>query len=148
MSFVLDASLALAWFFEDEASPHAVAALDLVAKEGAEVPELWHYEVANGLVSATRRTPARITEDQVTQVLSTLATLPIFGHGFRDAEGARAMCELAIRHGITAYDAAYVALARDLSLPIGTLDGVGRRAGLKQATLAAGVPLLSLGASG
>jgi hypothetical protein len=40
VSLVLDASLALSWYFEDERTPAADALLDRVADQGATVPGL------------------------------------------------------------------------------------------------------------
>ncbi|HKT25353.1 MAG TPA: type II toxin-antitoxin system VapC family toxin [Terriglobales bacterium] len=48
---VLDASLALQWFLDDEAEKRAL------------VPFLWFYEVGNGLLMAHRR--KRIAVDQI-----------------------------------------------------------------------------------
>ncbi|HTN98020.1 MAG TPA: type II toxin-antitoxin system VapC family toxin, partial [Nordella sp.] len=55
MSLVLDASLTIAWYFEDERSTQTETLLDQVAAEGAIVPTLWKIEVANGLQMAMRR---------------------------------------------------------------------------------------------
>ena len=55
VSLVLDASLALAWYFHDEATPVTDAILDRVAETGAVVPALWRLELANGLQTAVRR---------------------------------------------------------------------------------------------
>ncbi|MGH7728069.1 MAG: hypothetical protein ACREQC_06960 [Candidatus Binataceae bacterium] len=46
MSLVaLDASMALAWLFEDERDQSASAALARVAKHGAVVPRWWWWEI-------------------------------------------------------------------------------------------------------
>ena len=55
MSLVLDASLAIAWYFEDERTPETEAALDRVIADGAVVPSLWRIEVASGLQTSMRR---------------------------------------------------------------------------------------------
>ncbi|HTT84619.1 MAG TPA: type II toxin-antitoxin system VapC family toxin [Rhizomicrobium sp.] len=55
MSLVIDSSMTLAWYFEDERTEQSIAVLRLVANEGAVVPALWRLEVANGLQMALRR---------------------------------------------------------------------------------------------
>jgi len=40
-SLVIDASLTLTWYFEDEATPATDELLDAVAQNGAVVPPLW-----------------------------------------------------------------------------------------------------------
>jgi hypothetical protein len=52
---VIDASIALAWFLPDESSAYALTALAAVEQSTIHVPDLWAYEVANGLVIASRR---------------------------------------------------------------------------------------------
>lgn len=54
--FVLDASVAVAWCFEDEKTAYTEAVLDRLAGDGeALAPALWPLEVANALVCAERR---------------------------------------------------------------------------------------------
>jgi predicted nucleic acid-binding protein len=55
VSLVIDSSMTLAWYFEDEKTAASLAVLDQVAAAGAIVPVLWHLEVANGLQMAMRR---------------------------------------------------------------------------------------------
>lgn len=55
MTLVIDASIALAWCFEDEASPATDAIADEVRTSGALVPSLFHLEVGNILLQAERR---------------------------------------------------------------------------------------------
>jgi len=49
VTLVLDASLTLCWYFEDEPTPAADAVLDQVTNTGAVVPSLWRLETANDL---------------------------------------------------------------------------------------------------
>ncbi|MFO1156004.1 MAG: type II toxin-antitoxin system VapC family toxin [Rhodospirillales bacterium] len=55
MSVVIDASLTLAWYFDDETTPATEAVLDRGSEAGALVPTVWRLEVANGFQSALRR---------------------------------------------------------------------------------------------
>jgi hypothetical protein len=55
MSLVLDASMTIAWLFDDERTPAAHAVMRRVVAEGAIVPSLWRLEVANVLRNAVRR---------------------------------------------------------------------------------------------
>lgn len=132
MSLVLDASAAIAWFFEDERSTETDALLDRVATEGAIVPTLWKIEIANGLQMALRR--KRIDRPYRDKALAQLAALPIE----TDSETAlhlwTAALELADRHALTVYDAVYLELAMRKRYPLASLDKdlveAGRRAGL------------------
>lgn len=132
MSFVLDASVAMAWLVEDEATTESEATLDRLADEEALVPSLWPYEVANVLVAAERRN--RVTEAQSRQFLGLLGNLPIrvSEQGtFRIWDGA---LSVARSHRLSAYDGAYLDLAMVEGLPLVTLDKA-----LKQAAREAGV---------
>ena len=55
MSVVIDASITLSWYFEDERTPAANAVLDQLTATGAMAPSLWKLELANGLQMAIRR---------------------------------------------------------------------------------------------
>ncbi|MGI8433616.1 MAG: type II toxin-antitoxin system VapC family toxin [Nocardioidaceae bacterium] len=58
--FVLDASVTMAWCFEDEGTPETESLLDELAVRGAVVPQLWLQEVANVLLVAGRK--SRVSE--------------------------------------------------------------------------------------
>ena len=60
MPFVLDASFAACWAFDDEDHPVAALALERVRTDEARVPSLWWFEVRNALMVSERR--GRLTE--------------------------------------------------------------------------------------
>ena len=55
MSIVIDSSVTLAWFFEDERTDETENVLDQVAPAGAIAPSLWRLEIAKGFQPALRR---------------------------------------------------------------------------------------------
>lgn len=141
MSFVLDASLTLAWCFEDEHTRFTTAALEALLNHGAIVPTIWIHEVTNGL--RTVQKSSRIDEQAVRTFTSMLEQLPIETVSLDAGTMFGEVRRIALQHNISAYDAAYLVLARLLQMPLATLDGTGRRAGLKQAALALSVTVLS-----
>ena len=68
---VLDASVAVAWCFENESTGLAEGVLDLFSA-GTEVlaPAIWPFEVANALLMAERRKRIKVPIDY--PVLSTI----------------------------------------------------------------------------
>jgi predicted nucleic acid-binding protein len=133
MPMVIDASLTMAWCFEDEATVGADTVLDRLIHDEAVVPGLWELEVTNVLLVAERR--ARITEAQVARFLGLLAELPI--RVDNSPTDITALLSAGRRHGLNAYDAAYLVLAESLDVPLATLD-----AELAAASRNAGVDLL------
>jgi len=131
---VLDASLTLQWFLEDESGrEYGLNILASLSSKRAVVPILWFYEVGNGLLMAHRR--KRITFAQIDGFLTRLKALAI------DAAPPVAgeileLPSLAQKHGLTNYDAAYLALAMRLNLPLATTD-----ADLRKAASEAGVAI-------
>lgn len=118
MSFVLDASLTLSWFFEDEKSDYAEAVKASLHKTEAVVPYLWHVEVANALMVAERR--ERVPTATVERAAEVLQRLPI--HVDRSDPPMPALIKLARTHDLTAYDAIYLHLAIEKALPIASFD--------------------------
>lgn len=135
MSFVIDASVALAWCFEDEASPLADQVLARLEDEEAIAPSIWPLEVANGLRSAERR--GRIDEREVPAVIRLMSTLPIEVVPTSLEQALGDVLSMARAAGLSSYDAAYLDLALRRGLPLATADGY-----LVDAALAAGVEVL------
>jgi predicted nucleic acid-binding protein len=124
---VLDASVAVAWCFEDESSPIAERTLDLLAA-GAEAlaPSIWPLEVANALLVAERHN--RITTAKVTALLRRISKLPIVVEQIPPARAFEPILSVARQLQLTEYDAAYLELALQEALPLATLDAKLRRA--------------------
>ncbi len=114
---IVDASIAADWLLDDEFDPRAVAALDLLERDGAVVPQLWHYEVRNALLTAERR--RRVPQDGIKERLDALRGLPIVTD--QEARLPEAL-ELARTHRLSFYDALYLELATRRGAPLATLD--------------------------
>lgn len=135
MSFVLDASLTLAWYFDDETTPATDEVLDRLTEEGAVVPALWRLEVGNALQMAVRR--QRIDATYRDNALAELAAMPITIDAETNARAWTTTLHLSERFALTLYDAAYLELAQRLDLALATLD-----AELRSAGRSLGMPLL------
>jgi predicted nucleic acid-binding protein len=136
--FVVDASVALAWCFEDEKTDWSEDFLERLRRgDRINVPAHWAAEVADGLLMAARS--KRIKPDQSQLLLDQLARLPIDTEPaltFQPVVRGKEVLALAEKHGLTVYDAGYLELARRYQLPLATLDG-----DLRKAAPAEGVPL-------
>lgn len=132
--FVLDDSVAVAWFIEDEADAAVDAILDrMQAGDEAVVPGLWPAEFLNALGNAVRH--GRMTPDALQSSVEAVSDLPIR----LDPEPASVarLADLRRRHGLSPYDLCYLELAMRLGLPLATKD-----ADLAKAAEEAGVGLL------
>jgi predicted nucleic acid-binding protein len=136
--FVLDASIAISWCFPNdptENTPYTRAILEHLEEADAVVPEIWPFEVANGIFVAHNKRK-RITEADIREYVRLLESLPIRiirGEWLKNI----ALESLARKHNLTAYDVAYLDLALREKLPLATSDQE-----LKRAALAEGVPLI------
>ncbi len=121
MSLVLDASMTMAWFLDEEQAEAAQGVLDLVVGASAVVPSLWKLEVANSLQNSVRR--KRIDRLFADECLIQLSRLNILIDSETDEHAWGETRRLAIKHGLTVYDAAYLELAIRRSLPLASCDG-------------------------
>jgi predicted nucleic acid-binding protein len=120
--FVLDASVALAWFVDNPVASYAIQVKKSLGRDArAVVPGLWHLEMANGFAVAERRgilTPANSTagiatlEQLLAQVIeSSVEFIPM-----------KQLVTTARDFRLPAYDAVYLDTARRARLPLATLD--------------------------
>ena len=116
-TFVVDASVVCCWVLPDEDSPVAEAALERLAETSGIAPDLLWHEVRNVLMSAHRR--KRVAFAKVIEAMRILRGLSLSTIALPDDQ---LILTLAERHTLTAYDAAYLALALDRQLPLATLD--------------------------
>jgi predicted nucleic acid-binding protein len=117
-------------------TPYSRTILNRLALDDAIVPEIWAFEIANGIyVSYSRR--KRITEAQIKEYLGFLKALPIRVEAQSLVENID-LESLARRRGLAAYDAAYLDLAVRTGLPLATSDGP-----LREAAVAEGVGIVT-----
>lgn len=124
--FVVDASVALAWCFADEVSELADRVLDQLEHDEALAPAIWPLEVANGLRTAERR--GRLDLADLSHVRELLVSLPVQVEGVPLDAALGEVTEIARHLDLTAYDAAYLALAARRGLALATVDDRLRRA--------------------
>ena len=106
---VVDASVVLKWQFDDEEYVRRAVAirdaflsadrLKLIA------PTLLAYEIVNGVAAALRR--KRVTPERAAQAVGNLLAA---GIELREANAEKTL-DLALKYGLSAYDAAYLAVA-------------------------------------
>jgi predicted nucleic acid-binding protein len=113
---VLDASVAAAWLLPEEDSEAAETLIAGLPRRSP-VPSLFWHELRNILIMAERR--GRIAAGEAAKAMGRSRRLRLEDAG---AGADRAILDLAMARGLTAYDAAYLALARERGLPLATLD--------------------------
>lgn len=132
--FVLDCSVTVSWFFEDEVDAYAGSIEDSLASVVAVVPALWRLEVLNALLVGERR--GRTTEAKATAFLTLLRSLAIEEDDETSLRAWHETLRVARTHGLSAYDAAYLELAMRRGLALATLD-----ARMKTAASAVGIAM-------
>jgi len=120
-AFVLDASLSLSWYFEDEISDEADRLLTRLEVETAAVPQIWPLEVANGFAMAERR--GRVSKARTIECIAQLEALAIRIDDETAARAFNRVLELARDERLSTYDAAYLELALRLGVPLASKDG-------------------------
>ena len=120
-AFVIDASVGFAWVYPNQGSAETDKLL-MEVEAGATVvaPTLWFLEVANALLSAQRR--KLLTAAERKSALETLSGLALTVDDEPATAAFRKISELAEKHGLSAYDAAYLEVALRRKLPLGSRD--------------------------
>jgi predicted nucleic acid-binding protein len=124
---VIDASVALAWCFPDEASDYADGVLVALEDRTAMVPAIWPVEIANALLVGERR--KRIRQPEVRRFVELLKGLSVLEDAQPFADSLSNILPLAREHDLSAYDAAYLDVAVRRAAPLATLDAALRKAG-------------------
>ena len=138
MPAVLDASVTLPWFLQDERTAFTDSVFAALGQDEFWVPAVWRLEFPNALLAAERkRRIDRQTRIEALEYASGLAlrvdAAPI---------DMRVISGIAERHGLSTYDAAYLELAARQGIGLVTLDRA-----LADAAAAAGIPVQSPGRS-
>jgi len=134
MPFVLDASIAACWAFDDEDHPVAALALERIRADEAMAPSLWWFEVRNTLIVNERR--GRLSEADTATFLRELSR---FGVVIDRTPQETAILTFARQHRLTVYDASYLELAQREAIPLATLDN-----DLRKAAAALGIALIDV----
>ncbi len=116
--FVLDSSVALGAFFEDEQDAYSLQVWQSMAEAQAFVPALWHLEMGNILsraLAAGRISALALDQSWARLARVGLQTLAV------DAD-ARHWTQRSTDWGLTAYDACYLDIALQQHLPLATKD--------------------------
>jgi predicted nucleic acid-binding protein len=111
---VADATVLAAVVFHGE--PEHAQAVALLQGRSLAAPQLVDYEIASVALKKLRR--ERISSSQVLAALETYFGISMERH----AVPAGAVLQVAERHSLTAYDAAYLWLAAELQVPLATFD--------------------------
>jgi predicted nucleic acid-binding protein len=116
-AFVVDVSIAAAWFMPDERREATDALLAKLRTASGLAPTLFWFEARNLFLMGERR--GRLRSGEAIVSMGQLRALPLHDAGSGDDAVA---LMLAIKHDLTAYDALYLGLAISEALPLATLD--------------------------
>ena len=106
------------WLLDDEREPRAEVAVVRLEDAPGLVPELWHYEIRNVLLVASRR--RRMPDKARARHMAAIASLPFETDTSADLASAFA---LALKHSLSFYDALYLELACRRRGVLATFDG-------------------------
>ncbi len=137
MSFVLDTSVTMCWFFGD-GKPRELAyareVLEAMKDMAARVPITWGLEVSNVIAKAEAK--GWVTEARSEMFLEVLKGVDINPDMATFQQALSDTLQVARRYRLSAYNASYLELAMRTGLPLATLDEdlqkAAKKAGVKR----------------
>lgn len=117
---VVDASFLLAWALQEDSGIGFDAVLDNLMHRGGVMPAICALEITNVLYGMWRN--QRLDEASVKAVLADIRQLPLAVDPRTHERAWIHTYGLAVKHGLTTYDAAYLDLALREGGPFLTLD--------------------------
>ena len=137
MSFILDNSVTMRWFFGDgtpQELAYAESVLDAMKEANAIVPATWGLEVANVIARAEAK--GMVTEARSGAFLEMLKGVNIEEDTATFQNALSSTLQLARRYQLSAYDASYLELALRQGMSLATLDEdlqqAAKKAGVKR----------------
>jgi len=117
-AYVLDSSVAVAWYLEEVFSASARAWQErlLTGKVVLVVPSLHHWEFANVLRILVHR--RELPEDLAREIYELHMDAPLE----RAEPEEKSVLDLALQYGATAYDAVYISLSLSRDIPLITAE--------------------------
>ena len=131
---VVDCSICVPWLLPDERSGLTERLLARLGEHALWAPPIWALELANTLHMARRR--ERLPDTEWRGALADADRLPVRIDPW--IPPVSELAELAVRHGLTAYDATYLELALRRRFALATAD-----ADLARAAREAGAELVT-----
>ena len=110
-------------------NPFSVGVVRLLGTWVALAPAIWPLEVANGLAVAERR--GRLQPARTRQLAAEVEALGVVLDHTSWQLASGGILDLARKHGLSAYDAAYLELAQREKTPLATLDDALAKAARK-----------------
>lgn len=116
---VLDASVAVKWFHEEDFTTEALRIRDAADKGKVEiiVPSIFPYEVINAL----RKPPNLFDKEQLKSAGESIELRDLLGEK-ADKGDLNAILELTFRYSINPYDASYLLIAKRFKTKVITAD--------------------------
>lgn len=134
MALVLDTSISLSWLLHDElGQQYAIADrvlghLESNPEAALAVPDLWWLEWSNAVLRA--QGDSLVTPVQIADYAELIAGLEIETTFISPEDVLTRILPLAIRTGLSTYDASYLDLAIELKAPLATTNQALRRAAM------------------